>query len=159
MFQVLSDVFACHAALTAGHAAELPARRPFRDYLEWLAGQDQPAAEAHWRRSLAGFDTPTPLPYDRPPARAHDTRSAQRLAFELPAGVSDRVREVAQHNDLTVNTIIQGAWALLLSRYSGQSDMCFGATVSGRPADLPGADQITGIFINTLPVRARLNRD
>src|SRR5262249_41966676 len=60
---------------------------------------------------------------------------------------------VAQRNGLTVNAVVQGAWALLLSRYSGQRDVCFGATVSGRPAELPGVDEITGIFINTLPVR------
>ncbi|MGH3784209.1 MAG: non-ribosomal peptide synthetase, partial [Pseudonocardiaceae bacterium] len=70
---------------------------------------------------------------------------------------SDHLHEVAQRNGLTLNTIIQGAWALLLSRYSAQPDVCFGATVSGRPADLPGAEEITGIFINTLPVRVEID--
>jgi amino acid adenylation domain-containing protein/non-ribosomal peptide synthase protein (TIGR01720 family) len=153
VFQVLSDVFGCYAALAEDRPPELPARGPFREYLRWLSEQDTAAAEQHWRQALAGFDSPTPLPYDRQPARAHTAHSAQRLAFALPIEASARLREVAQRNGLTMNTVVQGAWALLLSKYSAVRDVCFGATVSGRPADLVGADEITGIFINTLPVR------
>ncbi|HEY0475638.1 MAG TPA: amino acid adenylation domain-containing protein, partial [Kribbella sp.] len=159
VFQVLSDVFVTHAALRRDHAKDgvLPGRRPFREYLQWLSEQDHPAAETYWRQALSGLDTPTPLPYDRTPAQAHTARSTERLAFELAVNESDRLRELAQRHGLTINTIVQGAWALLLSRYSGQDDVCFGATVSGRPADLPGADEITGIFINTLPVRVAVD--
>jgi non-ribosomal peptide synthase protein (TIGR01720 family) len=153
VFQVLSDVFACHAALAGGRRPELVARRPFRDYLHWLSEQDHAGAEEHWRRVLSGLDSPTPLPYDRAPTQAHTTRSAQCLSVDLDEGKSRRLDEFAKCHGLTPNTVVQGAWALVLSRYSAQRDVCFGATVSGRPADLPGAEQITGIFINTLPVR------
>ncbi|MGH3781488.1 MAG: amino acid adenylation domain-containing protein, partial [Pseudonocardiaceae bacterium] len=87
------------------------------------------------------------------PTHTHTTRSAQWSLFELGDDQSQQLQRVAQRNGLTLNTIMQGVWALLLSRYSAQQDVCFGATVSGRPADLPGAEEITGIFINTLPVR------
>ncbi|HYN92489.1 MAG TPA: amino acid adenylation domain-containing protein, partial [Pilimelia sp.] len=154
IFGVLSDVFACHAALRrADGPAVLPARRPFRDYLAWLARRDEGPAEEHWRRVLAGLAAPTPLPYDRAPARAHASRSAHRCAVALDEAESGRLHEVARRHRLTLNTLVQGAWAILLARYSGQRDVCFGATVAGRPADLPGADTITGLFINTLPVR------
>ncbi|MGH3907542.1 MAG: non-ribosomal peptide synthase/polyketide synthase, partial [Pseudonocardiaceae bacterium] len=157
VFQVLSDVFACHAALVDGRAPELAARRPFRDYLQWLDERDQGEAERYWRQVLGGFESPTPLPYDRAPAPAHAARSAQWLSFELGEGESGRLYEFAKHHRLTLNAVVQGTWALLLSRYSGHREVCFGATVSGRPADLPGVDEITGIFINTLPVRVQVD--
>ncbi|MCA1682013.1 MAG: condensation domain-containing protein, partial [Actinobacteria bacterium] len=156
-FQVLSDVFACHAALAGGQRPMLMARRPFRDYLHWLSEQDQAQAQQHWRQALSGFDSPTPLPYDQTPTQTHTSHSAQSLSVQLTDEQSQQLHKVAQRNGLTLNTIIQGAWALLLSRYSAQHDVCFGATVSGRPADLPGAEDITGIFINTLPVRVSVN--
>ncbi|MGH3806800.1 MAG: amino acid adenylation domain-containing protein, partial [Pseudonocardiaceae bacterium] len=149
--QVLSDVFVCHA-LAGGGRVELVARRPFRDYLHWLSVQDQQQAEEHWRRALAGLDSPTSLPYDRAPIQAHTTGSTAWSSCEQSAEQSAQLREVAQRNGLTVNTILQGAWGLLLSRYSDQRDVCFGVTVSGRPTDLAGVEDITGIFINTLPV-------
>ncbi|HEY0475247.1 MAG TPA: condensation domain-containing protein, partial [Kribbella sp.] len=156
--QVLSDVFACHAAIRhhTGDQA-LPARRPFRDYLQWLSEQDQSTAQTYWRGALSGLDALTALPYDQPPTAAHAARSAAWSSVELDQHHTDRLRELAQRHGLTINTIVQGAWALLLARYSGQDDVCFGATVSGRPADLPGADEITGIFINTLPVRVAVD--
>jgi amino acid adenylation domain-containing protein len=157
VFQVLSDVFAAHTALAAGRRPELAARRPFGDYLRWLSTQDRTAAEEFWRSALAGFDSPTPLPVDRAPARAHSARSSEWLTFGLGAAESARLGEFAKRHRLTVNAVLQGAWAMLLSRFSGQRDVCFGATVSGRPAELPGADAITGIFINTLPVRVVLD--
>ncbi|MGH3813036.1 MAG: condensation domain-containing protein, partial [Pseudonocardiaceae bacterium] len=157
VFQVLSDVFACHAALADGRAPELMARRPFRDYLHWLDERDQGEAKQYWRGVLEGFESPTPLPYDRAPATAYATHSAEWLPFQLGERVSGRLYHFARQNRLTLNAVVQGMWALLLSRYSGHQDVCFGATVSGRPADLPGADQITGIFINTLPVRVEVD--
>ncbi|MCR3750886.1 non-ribosomal peptide synthase domain TIGR01720/amino acid adenylation domain-containing protein [Lentzea californiensis] len=155
-FQVLSDVIAGYAALTAGCEPELPSRRPFGDYLHWLSTQDSDAAETHWRQALRGLDGPTPLPLDRLAEPGHATRTAAWTTMTLPG---DELRDFAQRNGLTLNTVVQGAWALLLSRYSGQSDVCFGSTVSGRPADLPGADAITGMFINTLPVRTAVVED
>ncbi|HKN51283.1 MAG TPA: amino acid adenylation domain-containing protein, partial [Amycolatopsis sp.] len=146
VFGVLSDVFAAYA----GH--EPQQRRPFRDYLEWLGGQDDGKSEEYWRRVLGDLTDPARLPFDRAPAKVHRTRSSRWLRVEVEN--STRLREAAQRAGLTLNTILQGAWALLLARSTGERDICFGSTVSGRPVELPGADGITGIFINTLPVRA-----
>jgi amino acid adenylation domain-containing protein/non-ribosomal peptide synthase protein (TIGR01720 family) len=157
VFQVLSDVFACHAALADGQAPELVARRPFRDYLQWLGERDEGEAEQYWRQVLLGFESPTPLPYDRAPAAGYASRSAEWVSFELDERMSGRLYQVAQQHHVTLNAVVQGMWALLLSRYSGHRDVCFGATVSGRSADLPGVEQITGIFINTLPVRVEMD--
>ena len=153
VFQVLSDVFACHAALARGTDPELPDRRPFADYAAWLAAHDTAPAEEHWRRALAGLSAPTPLPYDRRPAPGAATRAGTWLSQRLGEQEGTALQDFARRHHLTLNTVVQGVWGLLLSRWSGQRDVCFGTTVSGRPADLTGADSITGLFINTLPVR------
>ncbi|SDM61226.1 non-ribosomal peptide synthetase [Allokutzneria albata] len=145
VFQVLSDVF-------AGGDAPLE-RRPFRDYVQWLQEQDNDAAEAHWRRVLGDFTDPTPLPQDRENADLHTTAASEQQSFGLSLEDSARLYAFAKEHHLTPSAVVQGAWALLLSRHSGRNEVCFGSTVSGRPVDLAGVDAITGIFINTLPVR------
>ncbi|MFD1542539.1 non-ribosomal peptide synthetase [Nonomuraea guangzhouensis] len=149
--QVLTQVFERYAGRPA------PVRRPYRDYVEWLGRQHLAAAEGHWRRELAGFTAPTPIPFDRPPVRAHQSRSTAAVRLSLPAERSARLYERARSARLTVNTLLQGAWAILLSRYSGERDICFGATVSGRPAGLRGAGSMVGLFINMLPVRVEVD--
>ncbi|ALG07358.1 non-ribosomal peptide synthetase [Kibdelosporangium phytohabitans] len=125
-------------------------RRPFRDYLDWLTRQDTTEADRHWRAVLAGIESPTPLPFDRPPAASHQSESTAAVSIALPA---DRLNDVARRHGLTVNTLVQGAWALLLARYGRVRDVVFGTTVSGRPAELPGAESMIGMFINTVPTR------
>jgi amino acid adenylation domain-containing protein/non-ribosomal peptide synthase protein (TIGR01720 family) len=154
VFQVLSDVFACHAALANGRPPQPAARRPFGAYLRWLDRQDPREAEEHWRSVLSGFAAPTPLDYDRAPGPAHANASSDWLSMQLDEAETGGLNGFAKRHRLTVNTVVQGAWAVLLSRGSGRRDVCFGATVSGRPADLLGSETMTGIFINTVPVRA-----
>jgi amino acid adenylation domain-containing protein/non-ribosomal peptide synthase protein (TIGR01720 family) len=155
--QVFSEVCEEYAAAAGGSRPELPARRPFRDYLSWLSDQDAEQAEEYWRRILSGFESPTSLPYDRQPVAAHRTQSSKAIRVELPTDGTGRLQETARRNALTVNTIIQGAWALLLSRYSGERDVLFGTTVSGRPPELPGVESMLGMFINTVPTRVQIH--
>ncbi|WP_304451228.1 non-ribosomal peptide synthetase [Nocardiopsis sp. YSL2] len=147
---VLSDVF------TAYRGTPLPTRPPFRDHLAWTARQDEQAGLHHWRETLTGIESPTPLPYDRAPAQVHGTSSSARTGHTLSAGLTDRVHRFAREQGLTVNALVQGAWALLLSTHSGDTDIVFGATTSGRPADQPDVENTIGIFINTLPVRIHI---
>ncbi|GCB53286.1 non-ribosomal peptide synthetase [Streptomyces sp. NL15-2K] len=145
---LLSDVIGGHAGTDSA------ARRgPFRTYLHWLAAQDQQAGRAYWRRVLAGYDEPLALPYDRSPSRTHRGQSTGRVPVPLPDGVAAHVTAFARRHRITANAVVQGAWALLLSRYAGVRDVVFGTTVSGRPADIPGCERILGLFINTLPAR------
>ncbi|MFI2612139.1 amino acid adenylation domain-containing protein [Kitasatospora sp. NPDC018619] len=157
--RILGDLFAHYRALVDGTAVPegaVRARPPFRDYVQWLAGQDAAAAEAHWRRVLAGLTSPTPLPYDRRPAPGHQSEAADRIRVELAPEDCAALSQRARGHRLTLNTMVQGAWALLLSRYSGEEDVCFGSTVAGRPADLPGVADMVGNFLNTIPVRTRV---
>ncbi|NNJ08484.1 non-ribosomal peptide synthetase, partial [Streptomyces sp. PKU-MA01144] len=158
-FQVLDELTTAYRALAAGEVPAMPARRPFSAYVEWLERQDLTEAEAYWRALLDGFDEPTALPYDRRPTASHRAQSGERLVTRLSAGASRRLYAFARTHRLTVNAVVQGAWALLLSRYSGERDVVFGATVSGRPADLPGVDSMVGMLINTLPVRVAVDGD
>ncbi|MFF4675207.1 amino acid adenylation domain-containing protein, partial [Streptomyces sp. NPDC001279] len=144
---VLSDV----AALCAGEP--LPPREPFREHLRWLAAQDHAAGHAFWTGRLAGFEEPTPLPYDRSPRGSRHARSGERVILGLPDATAQAVADFARRNRVTVGAVVQGAWALLLGRYAGTHDVLFGTTVSGRPAELPGAESTVGLFINTVPVR------
>ncbi|HEY5835638.1 non-ribosomal peptide synthase/polyketide synthase [Streptomyces sp.] len=150
---VFAEVYEQYAAAAEGRAPQLPARPPFRDFLRWLGEQDEAAARAHWQTVLAGTGAPTPLPYDRKPADAHRARSAGTVRVDLPEDVSRRLQAMARGNGLTVSTVVQGAWALLLGRYAGQDDVVFGTTVSGRPEGLPGVESMIGMCINTVPTR------
>jgi amino acid adenylation domain-containing protein/non-ribosomal peptide synthase protein (TIGR01720 family) len=155
--QVFAEVCEQYAAILADRSPRLPARRPFRDYLDWLGRQDRGEAEAYWRRVLRGVEAATPLPYDRRPVEAHRAESAESVRVELPVADSARLQQVARTYGLTANTIIQGVWALLLSRHSGERDVVFGTTVSGRPAELTGVESMIGMFINTVPTRVRVD--
>ncbi|MER6470635.1 non-ribosomal peptide synthase/polyketide synthase [Streptomyces collinus] len=154
--QLLTEVCERYAALTGGREAPVPVRRPFSDFVRWLHDQDEAAAEAYWAGALAGFPARTPLPYDRTPAEAHRARAAATAHRYLDERVSARLRETAARAGLTVNTVVEGAWALLLARHSGRDDVVFGTTVSGRPAELPGVEAMIGMFINTVPTRIRV---
>jgi amino acid adenylation domain-containing protein/non-ribosomal peptide synthase protein (TIGR01720 family) len=156
-YQVFGDVFACYRALADGAEPAIPSRPPFRNYLEWLSHQDMTAAGAYWRRTLAGITAPTRLPHDRPGARAHHARARSWLTSRLTAELSDELFAVAKNHRLTMNTLVQGAWALLLSRHSNDEEVVFGATVSGRPADVSDVDSMLGMMLNTLPVRVRVD--
>jgi amino acid adenylation domain-containing protein len=151
---VFGEVDAFYAAVREGRTPHLPPAPRYRDYVAWLRGQDAAADEAFWRRVLDGFDTPTPLPLAAGgPAVAE--RHAQAGLF-IPAAEHARLAAFARDNNLTLNTLVQGAWALVLARHAGERDVLFGVTVSGRPAELPGIERAVGLFINTIPFRVQV---
>ena len=155
---LLRDIFACYEASVAGAKFEARRPRPYRDYIAWLRRQDLNKAESFWRRALKGFTSPTPLAPASPGVGAADSLyPAEELS--LSESVTERVRALAAEHGLTLNTVVQGAWALLLSRYAGTDDVLFGATVSGRPPSFEGVESMLGLFINTLPVRVRVPAD
>ncbi|MCT9933564.1 amino acid adenylation domain-containing protein, partial [Planotetraspora sp. A-T 1434] len=151
---VLQEALACYAALVGGSAPASPAVRPYRDYIAWLGKQDTAAAERFWKGELAGLERPTALGADRA-ATSESPRFAEHHCA-LTEAETVAVRSFARDHKLTVNTLTQGAWAILLSRYSGERDVVFGATVALRPAEIDGVEAMVGPLINTLPVRARL---
>ncbi|GAA2477041.1 amino acid adenylation domain-containing protein [Streptomyces longisporus] len=142
---------------SGGDPAALPPAPPYRAFLEWLGRRDRGAAEAAWRDALDGLTEPTRLA-----ATARDGRGSGALAesrAELSAEAQSALTDLARRLGVTANTLVRTAWAILLSRTTGQNDVVFGATVSGRPAELPGVESMVGLFINTVPTRVRLRPD
>ncbi|MGH3873034.1 MAG: amino acid adenylation domain-containing protein [Pseudonocardiaceae bacterium] len=137
-----------------GDTSVLPRVTPYREYLAWLARQDQPAAERAWRQALAGLAQPTLLtPAD--PGRV--SIIPERMIIEVPRDLATALSDLARRRGLTLNTIMQGVWGVLLSRLSGHHDVVFGAVVSGRAPEIPRVETIIGLFMNMVPVRVRVN--
>lgn len=124
----------------------------YRSYIAWLQQQDLAAAEAFWRKTLKGFTAPTRLRIEQQ-TTTYTTVAYPEQSLELSGTITTKLQAIARQYQLTLNTLLQGAWAILLSRYSGESDVVFGATVAGRPPGLSGVESLVGLLINTLPVR------
>ncbi|MBL1118510.1 amino acid adenylation domain-containing protein [Streptomyces sp. 110] len=151
MALLAQELFTLYAR--GGDDTGLPHTTPYRDYLAWLADQDREAAEEAWRQALAGIEEPTLLaPTGTDTPAQHPERVTLDLSPELTTALTDRARGLG----LTMNTLVQGAWAVLLGRLTGAEDVVFGATVSGRPGEIGGVESMVGLFINTLPVRVAL---
>ncbi|MGC4978102.1 amino acid adenylation domain-containing protein [Streptomyces sp. DT199] len=131
----------------------LPPVASVRGYLQWAGAQDKEAARTAWRQELAGLDEPTRLgPADRDRVES----LPETWTMELPEDLTRALTSWAHTRGLTMNTVAQGAWAVALGRLTGRRDVTFGAVVSGRPAELPGVEQMVGSFMHTLPVRVNL---
>src|SRR5262249_52696347 len=155
---ILGEAFKYYDAFCQGRKLKLEPSRPYQDYIVWLQEQDQAAAERYWRETLRGFTLPTSLWVENGLERTPAERYAQQ-EFVVPASITAELQRLARRHQVTMNTLMQGAWALLLSKYSGDEEVLFGAVVSGRPSDLEGVEEIAGLFINTLPVRVRFPSD
>ncbi|PAZ17125.1 non-ribosomal peptide synthetase, partial [Streptomyces sp. SA15] len=147
---LLADLFALYAA--DGDEASLPAPPSFRDHLTWLAARDTDADARAWSRELAGLDRPTTVAAPG----IEDTGEPSRQEYvELDERATAALTARGRAHGLTLNTLVQGAWGLLLGALTNSADVTFGAVVSGRPPEVPGSDSMVGLFINTVPVRLR----
>src|SRR5579864_4777053 len=150
---ILQDVMRLYVAFCSGETPDLPQRRPYSDYIEWLLQQDKGSAEAFWRDYLRAYSTPTRLQIERESPRAESGPQFVRKTRRLSAEASEKLESIKQRHHITLNTMFQAAWGFVLQRYTGQQVVVFGATSSGRPAELSGSEAMAGLFINTLPVK------
>ncbi|MFF8011995.1 amino acid adenylation domain-containing protein, partial [Streptomyces parvus] len=134
----------------------LPPATPYENYFRWLTAQDTPTAENAWRTALTGLDEPTRL---TPHADSHASVTPHHHSVRVPRELTEAVTRQARRHGITLNTVVQAAWGLLLARLTGRQDVVFGTTVSGRSPEVPGIETMIGLFINTLPVRVRLQPD
>ncbi|MBE9211187.1 amino acid adenylation domain-containing protein [Plectonema cf. radiosum LEGE 06105] len=157
---ILKEVFTFYEALNKGEDLYLPSLRPYKDYINWLQKQDFSTAKAFWQQTLQGFTASTPLVVDQVVQLSSQHKSTyQEQHLRLSEKTTSALKSLVKQHHLTLSTLLQGIWALLLSRYSGESDVIFGATVSGRPPTLSGVESMVGLFINTLPVRVQVSGD
>src|SRR5262249_49407935 len=127
---------------------------PYRDYLAWLQRQDRAAARAGWREALAGLEEGTRLAR-RDPSR--QSVAPEQIALRLSETLTAALRRQARLAGVTLNTVLQAVWAILLGKLTGRDDVVFGVTVAGRPPELAGSERMVGLFINTLPLRVELS--
>ncbi|MFI5774525.1 amino acid adenylation domain-containing protein, partial [Streptomyces sp. NPDC051658] len=132
----------------------LPPVTPYRDYLAWVAAQDRTVAESAWRQVLDGLDEPTLLAAPDP---SREPAAPAQVRVELPEAETAALARWARSRGVTVNTVVQAVWAMVVGQLTGRQDVVFGGTVSGRPPQIPGIESMVGLFINTLPVRVRLD--
>ncbi|MEV0252592.1 condensation domain-containing protein, partial [Nocardia sp. NPDC050712] len=149
---LMQDLLVLYAV--RGDSAALPPVASYRSFLEWLSTRDADASLRTWAAAFDGLTEPTEL---APQPRSIEQYETGKLVLDYDA---DRTRRLTKHCaelGITVNTLVQAAWGITLGRLTGRSDVVFGATVSGRPAELPGVESMVGLFINTLPVRVRID--
>ncbi len=157
---VLKELIACYEAYSRDRSVVLPRPLSYREYIDWLRTQDFGAARAYWQKQLKDFTQATPLVVYRPDhTERRDRHGYGEHSLRLTATLTSALESLAQEHQLTLNTLAQGAWALLLSRYSGQKDVVFGATRRCRRPPVNEAGSMVGLFINTLPVRVRVPDD
>ncbi|MFJ3204668.1 amino acid adenylation domain-containing protein [Streptomyces sp. NPDC086989] len=154
---LLRELLTGYAEQTSGAESGAVAEGvPYRSHLDWLARQDDGAAETAWSTALAGLAEPTLLGAADP---NRIDALPERVPVELSAELTARLTARARTAGVTLNSVVQGVWAILLGRVTGRDDVVFGGTVSGRTADVAGIEDMVGLLINTLPVRFRIRED
>lgn len=149
---ILKEVLAFYEAHQRGEHLRLIPSRPYREYINWLQQQDIAQAKNFWQQTIQGLELPKSLIANK----EQEQGIYNQQTFQLSQAVTEKLQYAARQHHLTLNNLVQGAWALLLSRYSGERDVVFGATVSGRPPTLVGVDSMVGLLINTLPMRVQV---
>ena len=158
LFSFIEESFALYRSLVDEREISLPAVRPYKDFIEWLQKQDQGKAHAFWKHYMSGVEEATPLPGDGEHASDQEAGITQ-VSVKLTPQMQRKLEEMTGTQKVTMSTLIQSAWGLLLHLHSGSEDVIFGVTVSGLPADLPEVESMTGLFINTLPLRLPIAPD
>ncbi len=154
------ELFMLYEAMMQGETAVLPDPEPFETFIRWQKQQDWTAAQQFWQEALADFAVPTPLTVDLGRRTAnHRTETHGEIRRQLPAELHAQLKQFSRAHGLTLGTLLQAAWGLLLSRYSGEPDVLFGTMMSGRVPQLSGVDQMAGVLINPVPLRCQIAPD
>ncbi|WP_194868873.1 non-ribosomal peptide synthetase [Pseudoalteromonas sp. PPB1] len=151
---LFSEVLGYYQSLTGGQPLTLPPAANYEDYIQWLCNQNRDDARAFWDAELAGVSAPTTLQL---PAAASDVPCYDEIKWSCDETLTRQLSQFAQNQQVTANAVLQLVWAYTLHRYSAQSDVCFGTTLSGRPPEVANVEQMIGLFINTVPVRVQLD--
>ncbi|MGN9865284.1 non-ribosomal peptide synthase/polyketide synthase [Bacillus swezeyi] len=153
-----NEVFEHYIALQEGRESEPVYTAPYSNYIEWLDQQDHEAAKQYWSEYLEGYKGETRILHKRP---QHEQKAYAyaNVICQLDQEQTKQLQQIANQHQVTLNTLLQTLWGILLQKYSGTGDVVFGSVVSGRPAEIPGVEQMIGLFINTIPVRIRCDED
>ncbi|WP_235526606.1 non-ribosomal peptide synthetase [Nostoc piscinale] len=154
---IFKDLLYFYQAISQGETKTLQPAQSYRNYIAWLQQQDLAQAKKFWRQKLQGFTAPTPLIVDKASSKRKQLDSSySEQKIQLTPEATAALQTFARQHQLTMNNLVQGTWALLLCRYSQETNVVFGATVSCRPSSLISVESMVGLFINTLPVRVQV---
>jgi len=151
---LIREYYHIYNSLQEGTHIDLPPALPYNTYIKWIEEQDKAAAKAYWQQYLSAFEKATALP-GKKLTTAAGKKNTQELQLDI--AVTAGLNQLAARCQVTLNTIMQCIWGILLARYNNTKDVVFGSVVSGRPLAIPGSDSIVGLFINTIPVRIRFS--
>ncbi|MDW3192239.1 MAG: amino acid adenylation domain-containing protein [Cytophagales bacterium] len=150
---LINEFGALYSSKGAQQTLNLPSVLPYSDYIMWLEGRDMEASSAYWSKYLSGYATRAMLPGKHQIQHTSTNPDKTMTRLVLDREQTSGLQEVCQGYGVTLNTMIQGIWGILLSRYNDTNDVVFGTVVSGRPAEVKGIEEMVGLFINTIPVR------
>ncbi|MBC9915657.1 non-ribosomal peptide synthetase, partial [Chitinophaga varians] len=153
---IISDFRELYAAKYTGRAVRLPAVRPYASYIRWLQEQDSNVSRLYWQQYLSGYEGTSCLPQQVQQSTGYHAGVAEVV---LDNAYTTQLTALSRDFGVTLNTLLQTAWGVLLMKYGNTDDVVFGSVVSGRPADLPDVERMVGLFINTVPVRIRTGED
>ncbi|WP_235322330.1 non-ribosomal peptide synthetase [Paenibacillus polymyxa] len=156
--QLTQELFETYSTLASGKQPAGDKGSDYGAYIEWLEKQDDQAASGYWTAFLSGYEGQTVLPGQKEPALS-GRFTADHVTAELGKELSERMDRVAKERLVTVNTLLQAAWGVMLQKYNGTNDAVFGSVVAGRPVEIPGIESMIGLFINTVPVRVTSEAD
>ena len=148
---IIKEILTLYEANQRGEHLRLSPVRPYKEYIEWLQQQNIEQAKQFWQQTLQGLQTPTILTGKKGQGIYQEKR------FQLSQTVTEKLQTAARQHHLTLNNLVQGAWSLLISRYTGEKDVIFGATVSGRQPVLENIESMVGLLINTIPTRVKID--
>jgi amino acid adenylation domain-containing protein len=156
---ILEEVFTFYEAFIENRDVKLDDPRPFRDYVMWVGERALAKDEKFWRENLAGFTSPTPLPMGASlSAGVGALGSGSSVEIRIPESLTSALQRLASSHDLSMDTLVEGAWALLLSRYNDEEDILYGTVRTCRKASIEGAESMIGLLINTVPVRVKIRK-
>ncbi|WP_369345680.1 non-ribosomal peptide synthetase [Caldalkalibacillus mannanilyticus] len=148
----MKELFQTYFSYLNQEQAEMDEVLSYSGYIEWLEQQDSATAASYWKEYLAGYEQQT-LPMQIHSKEKSTEYKGQKMICSLGESLTQRITQIAQEHEVTVNILVQSIWGILLQKYTGSNDIVFGSVVSGRPAEISGIEQMIGLFINTIPVR------
>ena len=157
---LMEEFLTSYELLLAGSELKQFNEDRYEDYIRYIERSDKENEEAYWRNYISGINESTRLPFiEMNSSNVKGAGIFKMHSLNLDESITGKIKAYSQKNKVTVNTIMQGIWSYLLHQYTGNSEVVFGVVVSGRPEDLPGVEQRVGMYINTLPLHTREDKD
>ena len=156
---LIAEYFEIYNSYLENRPYDLSAVTPYRTFIQWLEKKDKNESKNYWKKYLHGYDQLASI-HRTHPLKASASEGAYQLeglSIRFEKDETEQIYQLAGKNRVTLNTLIQTTWGIVLAKFNGRKDVVFGVVVSGRPHEIEGIESMIGLFINTIPVRIRYN--